>query len=45
MGSPVDFGLVAEDADVERVVDGQHHDPHHLLGAHPGRDSEGRGAW
>ena len=29
-------------ADVERLVNGQHHDPHHVLGAHPERDSEGR---
>jgi len=42
MGSPIDFSPVAEGTDVERLVDGQHHDPHHLLGAHPERDSEGR---
>ena len=43
MGSPVDFGLMAEDADVERLVGGQHHDPHRVLGAHRGRDGGGRG--
>ena len=30
-----------DDADLERLVAGQHHDPHHLLGPHPERDSEG----
>ncbi|HXZ73702.1 MAG TPA: hypothetical protein VEH31_22910, partial [Streptosporangiaceae bacterium] len=42
MGSAVDFGLTADAEDVERLVAGQHHDPHHLLGPHPERDSEGR---
>ena len=42
MSSPVDFGLVAEGAGVERLVDGRHHDPHHVLGAHPERDNESR---
>ena len=42
MGSPVEFGLMADAADVERLVAGEHHDPHHVLGAHPERDSEGR---
>jgi len=42
MSSPGDFGLAADGADVERLVAGQHHDPHHLLGAHPVRDGEGR---
>ena len=42
MSSPGDFGLAADGADVERLVAGQHHDPHHVLGAHPGRDGEGR---
>ena len=41
MGSPVDFGLMADGADVERLVTGQHHDPHDLLGPHPERDSDG----
>ena len=30
MGSPFEFGLVTDGADVERLVAGQHHDPHHL---------------
>jgi len=38
MGSPVDFGLLTDGADVERLVAGEHHDPHHVLGPHPGRD-------
>ncbi len=41
MGSPVDFGLMTDGADTERLVAGQHHDPHHLLGPHPERDSQG----
>jgi 1,4-alpha-glucan branching enzyme len=42
MSAPVESGLVTDDADLERLVTGQHHDPHHLLGAHPEHDSEGR---
>ena len=41
MGSMDDLGVMAEGADVERLVSGQHHDPHDLLGPHPERDSEG----
>src|SRR6266700_2954101 len=41
MDSLADLGIVAEGAGVERLVAGQHHDPHHLLGPHPERDSEG----
>jgi 1,4-alpha-glucan branching enzyme len=42
MSSPVDSGLVADLADVERLVSGQYHDPHHLLGAHLDRDGNGQ---
>ena len=42
MSSPVEFGLAADGADVERLVAGLHHDPHSVLGAHPARDGEGR---
>ena len=42
MSSAVEFGLMTDDADVERLVARQHHDPHHVLGAHPERDSQGR---
>src|SRR5271157_6075744 len=42
MSSPVKSGLMTDDAELERLVAGQHHDPHHVLGAHPERDSEGR---
>ena len=42
MSSPAESGVMTEDTDLERLIAGQHHDPHHLLGAHPGRDSEGR---
>ncbi|HXZ76573.1 MAG TPA: hypothetical protein VEH31_37665, partial [Streptosporangiaceae bacterium] len=41
MGLPVDFGLMVDGADLERLVAGQHHDPHSLLGAHPARDGDG----
>ncbi|HET9080094.1 MAG TPA: alpha-amylase family glycosyl hydrolase, partial [Trebonia sp.] len=41
MDSLADLGIVAEGAGIERLVAGQHHDPHHLLGPHPERDSEG----
>ena len=33
---------MTDGADTERLVTGRHHDPHHLLGPHPGRDSQGR---
>ena len=42
MSSPVDFGLMTDGADVERLVTGLHHDPHDLLGPHLGQDSDGR---
>ena len=42
MSSPADSGLMADGGDVERLVTGQHHDPHDLLGPHPERDSDGR---
>ena len=42
MSAPVESGLVTDDADLERLVTIQHHDPHHLLGPHPERDGEGR---
>ena len=41
MGSLADLGLADQGADIERLVAGQHHDPHHLLGPHPERDVEG----
>ena len=42
MDSPVDFGLMVDGADLERLVAGEHHDPHSLLGAHPVRGGDGR---
>ena len=33
---------MTDDTDLERLIAGQHHDPHHLLGAHPVRDGQGR---
>ena len=44
MGSSADSGLTADGVELERLVTGQHHDPHHLLGAHLERDGDGR-AW
>ena len=41
MSSPVDFNLAVDGADLERLVTGQHHDPHHVLGVHPERDGDG----
>ena len=43
MSSLADSSLMPDIADLERLVAGRHHDPHALLGAHPTRDSEGRG--
>jgi 1,4-alpha-glucan branching enzyme len=40
VSSPVDFAAVVDDAEVERLVSGQSHDPHHLLGAHSERDGD-----
>ena len=42
MSSQVHSGQVVDDADLERLVTGLHHDPHSLLGAHPALDGEGR---
>ena len=42
MSSTAHFDLTVDSADLERLVTGQHHDPHHLLGAHPERDGDGR---
>ncbi len=40
MSAPVESGPMTDDADIGRLVDGQHHGPHHLLGPHPGRWTE-----
>jgi len=42
MNSPVHFNLAGDGADLQRLVAGQHHDPHHVLGPHPERDGDGR---
>ena len=42
MNSAVHFNLAGDGADLQRLVTGQHHDPHHVLGAHPERDGDGR---
>jgi 1,4-alpha-glucan branching enzyme len=42
MDSPAHLGLTADGLDLERLVSGQHHDPHSLLGAHPVQDDDGR---
>src|SRR5208283_5302289 len=41
MSSPSESVLRA-DLDLDRLVAGQHHDPHHVLGAHPARGPDGR---
>jgi len=38
MNSPVDLDPSVDPADLERLIAGQHHDPHHLLGAHLRQD-------
>ena len=42
MVSTVHNTVTVDEADLERLVNGQHHDPHQLLGAHPERDPDGR---
>ena len=42
MNSAVHFSLVGDGTDLDRVIAGQHHDPHHVLGPHPERDGDGR---
>ena len=42
MDSPAYLGLAMDGLDLERLVSGQHHDPHSLLGVHPVRDDDGR---
>ena len=42
MSSTVEVDLRVDGAELERLVAGQHHDPHHVLGAHPVRDDDGR---
>jgi|CZKW01.1.fsa_nt_gi 1,4-alpha-glucan branching enzyme len=41
MNSPAHFGMTVDGVDLERLVTGQHHDPHRLLGAHSVRDVDG----
>ena len=41
MSTSVQFNLTVDSADLERLVTGQHHDPHQVLGAHPERDGDG----
>ena len=42
MNSPIHLNATVDSTDLERLVTGQHHDPHHVLGAHPERDAAGR---
>ncbi len=42
MDSPAHLWLTVDGLDLERLVSGQHHDPHSLLGPHPVRDDDGR---
>jgi 1,4-alpha-glucan branching enzyme len=32
----------APGSELDRIVTGEHHDPHSVLGAHPARDADGR---
>jgi 1,4-alpha-glucan branching enzyme len=41
MGSLAEAELAVDAAELQRLVDGRHHDPHALLGAHAERDAEG----
>ena len=41
MSSPSE-SVLRTDLDLDRLVAGQHHDPHHVLGAHPVRGPDGR---
>src|SRR5271165_5724526 len=42
MNSPSESLLSGVELDLDRLVAGQHHDPHHVLGAHPVQDAGGR---
>ncbi|MGO9159580.1 MAG: 1,4-alpha-glucan branching protein GlgB [Streptosporangiaceae bacterium] len=42
MSSPVETDLTADNAELDRLVSGLHHDPHSVLGAHPQRTGDGR---
>ena len=39
-----DRGFDVDPRDVERLVEGRHHDPHAVLGVHPAASGEGKGA-
>ena len=41
MSAPSENVLSVEDPDLDRLVAGQHHDPHHVLGAHLVHDADG----
>ena len=41
MDSSAHLGLTVVGSDLERLVGGQHHDPHSVLGAHPVQDDDG----
>ena len=41
MSSPSEYALSVEDPDLDRLIAGQHHDPHHVLGAHLVHDADG----
>ena len=41
MSSPSEYALSVEDPDLDRLIAGQHHDPHHVLGGHLVHDADG----
>ena len=41
MSAPSEYVLRVEDPDLDRLIAGQHHDPHHVLGAHLVHDADG----
>ena len=41
MSSPSEYVLSVEDPDLDRLIAGQHHDPHHVLGGHLVQDADG----
>ena len=42
MSAPVEFEGSVHRADLERLVAGDHHDPHQILGPHLQKDGDGR---
>jgi 1,4-alpha-glucan branching enzyme len=41
VSSPSEYVLSVDDPDLDRLIAGQHHDPHHILGGHLVQDADG----